>query len=75
MTDEILVGLREVDIARSTPLQDAVDRADGLELTATKDSAKLEFTKTKGDWSVSAAVAWAKSTGSTVIGKLKWSPK
>ncbi len=87
MSDEILVGLCEIDAANATPLRDAIDKlgtsGDGLELSAERDvrgdtRAQLEATKTWGaerEWSVAAAVAWAKDMGYSAMGKLKWSPK
>jgi hypothetical protein len=87
VSDEVLVGLREIDRASTTPLQDAIDKlgadGDGLELSGGRDArggarGQFEATKTWGaerEWSVAAAVAWAKDMGYAAMGKLKWSPK
>ena len=67
-----------------TPLRDALEKigrdGDGLSLDieADKDHKSVEFegTKTLGKgWSISGAVAWAKDTGASVLGKIRWTPK
>lgn len=66
-----------------TPIKDAIDKlgasGDGLEFTAGSEAgqagAAVEATKTVGTWSVSAAAAWVKGKGASVLGKIKWTPK
>lgn len=84
MSDEILTGLREIDAARN-PIQASIDKlgksGEGLTLSGGVDGrgntgALFEAHKELGgDWSISAAAAWAKNAGYSALGKLTWRPK
>jgi hypothetical protein len=68
-----------------TPFKDALDKlgSSGDGLTGTVDfnertksvDAGVEVTKTWGNWSTSAAWAYTKELGNTILGKVTWRPK